>query len=88
MAIMIVTAFFIIIGFVKCLKQKSLLGTLVSTSVMMTFTLQVIGYVICNLGFQLLSPISFPLISSGSTAMIINLMLIGIMLSVLKMAIL
>lgn len=84
--IMAVLMFFIIKGFVKCLKQKSILGALVSTSVMLTFTLQVIGYVISNLGFQLLSPISLPLISFGSTAMIINLVLIGIMMSVFKNA--
>ncbi len=84
LVIMAVLMFFIIAGFVHCLKQKSILGTLVSTSVMMTFTLQVIGYVISNLGFQLLSPISLPLISFGSTAMIINLVLIGIMLSVFR----
>ncbi len=84
LAIMTVLTFFIITGFVKCLKQKSILGTLVSTSVMLTFTLQVIGYVTSNLGFQMLSPISLPLISFGSTAMIINLILIGIMLSVFK----
>jgi cell division protein FtsW (lipid II flippase) len=82
--IMAVLMFFIIAGFVHCLKQKSILGSLVSTSVMLTFTLQVIGYVISNLGFQLLSPISLPLVSFGGTATIINLVLIGIMLSVFK----
>jgi cell division protein FtsW (lipid II flippase) len=76
--------FFIITGFMHCLKQKSILGSLVSTAVMMTFTLQVIGYVISNLGLQLLTPISMPLISFGGTATIINLILIGIMLSVFK----
>lgn len=82
--IMAAVLFFIISGFVNCLKQKSILGVLVSTAVMLTFTLQVIGYVISNLGFQLLSPISLPLISYGGTATIINLVLIGLMLSVFK----
>lgn len=82
--IMTVLMFFIIAGFVHCLKQKSILGVLLSTSVMLTFTLQAIGYVIANLGFQLLAPISFPLISFGGVATIINLSLIGLMLSVFK----
>jgi cell division protein FtsW (lipid II flippase) len=82
--IMTALMFFIIAGFVHCLKQKSILGFLISTSVMLTFTLQVIGYAISNLGFQLFSPISLPLISFGGTATIINLTLIGIMLSVFK----
>lgn len=82
--IMTALMFFIIAGFIHCLKQKSVLGVLVSTSVMLTFTLQVTGYIISNLGFVLFSPISLPLISFGSTATIINLTLIGIMLSVFK----
>lgn len=82
--IMAVLLVFIIKGFVLCIKQKSILGVLVSTAVMLTFTLQVIGYVVPNLGFQLIMPISLPLISFGGTATIINLVLIGLMLSVFK----
>lgn len=67
-----------------CTNQKSVLGRLVSTSALITFTIQVILYVASNLGFQLLSPLTLPLVSYGGTATIINMMLIGIMLSAFK----
>jgi len=82
--IMGVILFFIIKGFALCFKQKSGLGFWVSFSIMMTFTVQVVGYVAFNLGFQLVAPISLPLISFGNTATILNLVLIGIMLSVFR----
>lgn len=79
-----VMAFFAIRGFVLCAKQRSILGLLVSLAVLLTFTLQTIGYVAYNLGFMLLSPLSLPLISYGSTATVVNLALIGLMLSVFR----
>ena len=82
--IMSVMLFFIIKGFLLCLRQKSGLGMFVSTAIMMTFTMQVIGYVIVNLGFQLIAPISLPLISYGKIVTMINLGLIGLMLSVFR----
>ncbi len=82
--IMGVLLFFIIKGFLLCIKQKSGLSLFVSLSVMLTFTMQVFGYVIANLGFQLLATISLPLISYGNIATIINLSLIGLMLSVFR----
>ena len=76
--------FFIVKGFVLCSRQKSRLALFVSVTVMMTFTIQVIGYVTANLGLQLLLPISLPLISYGNIAAMINLTLIGIMLSMFR----
>lgn len=76
--------FFIVKGFILCFRQKSGLALFVSFSIMMTFTMQVIVYVIANLGFQLIAPLSLPLISNGNIATIINLALIGIMLSVFR----
>ncbi len=76
--------FFIVKGFMLCFKQKSVLALLVSTSVMMTFTMQAAGYVMANLGLPLLAPISLPLISHGNMAAILNLTLIGMMLSVFR----
>ncbi len=46
--------------------------------------MQVFTYVVYNLGFFFITPISLPLISYGNTAMIINLVLIGFMLSVFR----
>jgi cell division protein FtsW (lipid II flippase) len=79
-----VLAVFIFIGFIKCFKQKSNLGLFVSVAVLLTFTLQAVGYIITNLGFQLFEPIQLPLISYGNAATVINLALIGFMLSAFR----
>ena len=76
--------FFILKGFWLCLKQKSGLGLFVSLAIMMTFTLQVVSYVAFNFGFAFFAPLSLPLLSYGNTAMVINLGLIGFMLSVFR----
>lgn len=57
---------------------------MVSISVLLTFSIEVISYVIFNLGFTMSSPMSLPLISYGGSATIINMALIGIMLSAIK----
>lgn len=83
-AISSVLTAFIARGFYLCSKQKSILGRLVSTSVLLTFTMQVLIYITANLGFQPFSQLTLPLISYGGVSTIINLILIGIMLSVFK----
>ena len=70
------------------LSQKGVLSGLVSISVIGTFTMQVIFYVIHNLGFQLFDPFILPLVSYGGIGTIINMFLIGIMLSAYKSRIL
>lgn len=82
--IVAILVIFIIKGFMLCLKEKSVLSLLVSLGVMMTFTFEALGYIVSNLGFQLLQPIALPLISYGNVATIINLALIGLMLSVFR----
>jgi len=76
-------AAFIVVGFKRCLKQKSHLGLFVSFAIMVTFTVQVVMYVIYNLGF-LFIVISLPFISPGNSAMVVNLLLVGFMLSVFR----
>ena len=76
--------FFIVKGFISCFKQKSSLGLFTSFSIMMTFTIQAIGYITFNLGLQFASPISLPLISYGNVATVVNLVLIGFMLSIFR----
>lgn len=77
--------FFIIKGFCLCFKQKSALGLLVSVSVMMTFTVQTIGYLLFNLGFDLFNPLFIPfVIHFDRYSYLINLALIGMMLSVFR----
>ncbi|MDR1157578.1 MAG: FtsW/RodA/SpoVE family cell cycle protein [Oscillospiraceae bacterium] len=79
-----VILFFVLKGFAHCFKQKSSLGFFVSLSIMLTFSVQVISYALFNLGIQFVSPISLPLISYSNTATVINLVLIGFMLSVFR----
>lgn len=82
--LMMVLLIFIIRALKLVHNQKNVLGSLVSVSVITTFIMQVIIYVLNNLGFPLIAPISLPLISYGRTATIINMFLIGIMLSVFR----
>lgn len=82
--IMTVLLAIIMRAFMLCSKQRSVLGKLIAMSVLTTFTLQVALYVANNLGFQLFAPLTLPLVSYGGTATVINMILIGIMLSVFK----
>lgn len=82
--IMAVLILFIIRLFILCSRQKSVLGKLVSTSALITFTMQIIIYASSNLGLPVLTQQTLPLISYGGTATIINMILIGILLSVFK----
>ncbi len=70
------------------LSQKGVLSGLVSLSVIGTFTMQVIFYVIHNLGLQLFDPFILPLLSYSRIGTIINMFLIGIMLSAYKSSLL
>jgi cell division protein FtsW (lipid II flippase) len=79
-----VLAFFIIRTAMLCRRQKSVLGYLLSLSVILTFAVQCAVYVASNLGLLLLSPLSLPLISHGGRALVINMGLIGILLSVFR----
>jgi len=74
---------FIAYGFVRCFRQKSGLGFFVSFAVMLTFTVQAAAYVAYNMGFTFVL-LSLPLMSPGNAAMVVNLGLIGIMLSVFR----
>ncbi len=81
--VMAIISIFIIRSFIFCTKQKSILGKLVSTAVLITFTMEVVFYVISNLGFPAISS-TLPFISYSGMSTIINMTLIGIMLSVFK----
>jgi len=67
----------------RCAKQKSGLGFFVSIAVALTLFVQIFMYVLFNLGFPL-THISLPLISPGNSAMLINMVLIGLLLSVFR----
>ncbi|MEA4926955.1 MAG: FtsW/RodA/SpoVE family cell cycle protein [Syntrophomonadaceae bacterium] len=77
-------AAFIIRAAMLCQKQKSVLGFLTSTAIVATFSLQFIVYIASNLGFMLFSPLSLPLVSYGKIALVTNMFLIGLLLSVFR----
>jgi cell division protein FtsW (lipid II flippase) len=79
-----VLTLFIIRTAMLCRRQKSVLGYLLSLSIILTFAAQCIVYVASNLGFLLLSPVSLPLISYGGRVLVINAGLIGLLLSVFR----
>lgn len=83
-AIVLILLAFIIRALKLVLNQKNVLGSLISISVITTFSIQVIIYILNNLGFQLIAPLTLPLISYGRIGTIINMFLIGIMLSVFR----
>ncbi len=74
----------IIRGIILSRKQKSVLGYLISISVITTFTMQCILYISVNLGFIFFSPLSLPLISFGGKYLVVNLFLLGLLLSVFR----
>ena len=75
---------FIIRAILLCKKQKGVLGLLVSIAIISTFAVQCIVYIASNLGFLLLAPLSLPLISYGGRALVTNMCLIGLLLSVFR----
>lgn len=84
LGIVILIGLFSVIGIRKALKQKSVLGSLIALTVMVTFLLQSVIYILCNLGFGLVSSLSLPFLSFGSTALFLNAALTGFMLSVFR----
>ncbi|MDD5945947.1 MAG: permease prefix domain 1-containing protein [Clostridia bacterium] len=77
-------AVFIAVGFYKTFKQKSVIGFAVCFPVMASFTVQTVIYTMANLGFRVFSVVSMPLFSYGNTALVLNMALIGLMLSVFR----
>lgn len=82
--ILLLFAVFTILGFYYVSKQRSVLGLLVSLSILLIFVMQTVSYIAGNLGYGLLAELSLPLISYGRTALFLNAGLIGIMLSVFR----
>ncbi len=84
MGMIAVFSVFIIRAVMLCKKQKSVLGFLMSLAIILTFAVQCIVYIASNLGFLLFSPLSLPLITYGGKALVINMGLIGLLLSVFR----
>lgn len=65
-------------------KQPSALGALVSRAALLTICMELLLYVISNMGILLHSPISLPLISYGGGTLVVNMLMIGFLLSVFR----
>lgn len=72
---------FCIIG---AMRQRSMLGTLLVLAAALTVTLQAFVYAYANLGYGLWDALSFPFLSRGNTALLLDALLVGMMLSVLR----
>lgn len=83
-SLVLLLAVFLIVGFRKCLKQKSVLAQMVSLSILCTFTMEILIYIATNLGALFLAPIALPFLSYGTTALLLNMALAGILLSVFR----
>jgi cell division protein FtsW (lipid II flippase) len=82
----IVLLFFVFsaLGLKYIAKQRSVLGLLVSLSILTIFVAQVVLYVAMNLGYGVLTVLSLPFISDGNAMLLLNAGLIGILLSVFR----
>jgi hypothetical protein len=67
-----------------CLKQRSRLGFAVSTAVSATLLAQIVIYIAANLGFMLFAPLSLPLLSHGGILLILDVFLLGLLLSLIR----
>ncbi len=84
--ILVVLLFGLLIArmFVATFRQKSALGFIVSLSVTLTITLQSLFYVLSNLVGPLFLPETLPFLSFGGTGLVVNMALIGLMLSAFR----
>lgn len=82
--LVLLLAVFLGLGFRKALKQKSIFGQMVSLTILCTFTAEILLYILANLGIWLIAPIALPFLSYGATALLINMALAGVLLSVFR----
>ena len=75
---------FFVTGFRLCFRQKSVLGLLVSVSVMTTLAMQIVCAVLHDFGIYLLSGLPLPLVFSSSPEFVVDMALAGLMLSVFR----
>ena len=57
---------------VRGMQQRTMLGTLLVLAVALTFVLQAFAYSYANLGYGLWDTLSFPFLSRGNTALLLD----------------
>ena len=66
-------------------KLRSTAGRLAALGVLWVLLLQAALFVVYNLGYSLMAPLSLPFLSYGAGFMVVNLLLAGLLLSILRM---
>ncbi|QOR35089.1 FtsW/RodA/SpoVE family cell cycle protein [Clostridium sp. 'deep sea'] len=75
---------FIVKGFRTCIKQQSMFGKFLGFTILIIYVMQVFSYYLYNLGLQIMNPLTLPFISYGNLAILINMSLMGILMSVFR----
>ena len=75
---------FIGISVKKCFAQKSALGFMVSLVVIAVFSVQILFYVLTNLGLPFVTSLQLPFVSPSAFGTMVNMALAGLMLSVFR----
>ena len=83
-ALLLVIGNFLLDGFLRAFKLNSTLGKLLACGIMCAFTMQTLSYIVSNLGIFSCAPLPLPFISIGNTALVINLAMAGMLLSLLR----
>jgi len=83
-AVIILASLLIYRMFRASFRQRTSLGFIVSFSATLAFTLQVILFILVNLGYDYIPVNSMPLISNNGFGIVINMVLIGLILSAFR----
>jgi len=83
-ALLLVIGNFLLDGFRRAFKLNSTLGKLLACGIMSAYTMQTLSYVVSNLGIFICAPLPLPFIAHGNTALVINLAMAGMLLSLLR----
>jgi Bacterial cell division membrane protein len=86
--ILITVLFIVIISRMISLsyRLKNSLGMILCLGCSLVFTIQSGIYILSNLGYQLLAQVNLPFVSYGGSSLIVNFIILGIMLSVIRNA--
>lgn len=68
----------------RCVRQRGSMGRMLSFSVLAALAGESASYILFNLGVQLTGPWVLPLLSTGGSYMMVNLLLVGLMLGVFR----
>ena len=74
----------LLLGLFRTIRERNEAASLIIFTVTMTFAFQIIEYLLANLGYGGLSPLSLPFLSFSRWGIVINAVLMGVLLSVFR----